>query len=154
MNSFEDVESKTFIVPLSVDRVESSACPQRTSSPGGASASAPRRLRRKPTAARRVSAKKPPEAERRCTWQQWQQPSAASRLRSSCSPKAPRWTPRTTTAGCLNPGRRQTSSLADLGTSEGFSGIETYAFSGIVWQSCEFSAPKNAGSDDHNVICQ
>ena len=26
--------------------------------------------------------------------------------------------------------------------------------SGNVWQSCEFSAPKNTGIDDHNVTCQ
>ena len=72
------------------------------------------------------SPEKPPEAWRRCTTR----PSpAASRLRSCCSPKALRWMPRTTRArASIRGSRRQTSSLADSGTSEGFSGIETSAF--------------------------
>ena len=100
--------------------------------------------------------RKAPEAKRRCTRRR---PMATSRLRSCCWAKAPRWTPRTPAAGASNPGSTgaRHRGLADLGTSEGFSGIETYAFSRNVWQSCEFSTPKNAkhvGNNDHNVICQ
>ena len=51
--------------------------------------------RRKPTAARRLSGKKAPEVGRRSTWRR---ATATSRLRSFCSRKAPRWTPRTTAA--------------------------------------------------------
>ena len=79
-----------------------SAFPQLPLSSHGASASAPS-YRRKPTAARRVSGKKPPEVRRRCTIRR---PSARSRLRSFCSWKAPRWPPRTTTARGLKSGKQ------------------------------------------------
>ena len=77
--------------------------PPLPSSSHGASASAPRRLRRKPTAAPTAFQEKAPEATRRCTLRR---PSARSQLRSCCSPKAPRWTPRGTMARASNPGSR------------------------------------------------
>ena len=76
----------------------------------GASASAPRRLPRKPTAARGLSGEKAPEAGRR-----WTRPhsTATSRLQSFCSPKVPRWTPRTTLArASIREGARHRVSLS------------------------------------------
>ena len=57
-------------------------------------------------------AKKPPEVGRRCTGRRT---TATSRLRSCCWAKAPRWTPRKTTAGASKAGRPQTSRSRRLG---------------------------------------
>ena len=88
---FEDVESKIFIVRLSLERVQSSAV--HNFRPHGASASSP-------------------EAKRRCTWRR---SPARSRLQSSCSQKEPRWTPRTTVArGLRAMARNPVSNLGHL----------------------------------------
>ena len=92
LNSFEDVESKAFIVPLSVERELSIpttfvVLPRRL----GLCAVVPPEAHSGQTASR----EKAPEVELRCTRRRG---TATSRLRSCCSPKAPRWTPRTSTA--------------------------------------------------------
>ena len=52
---------------------------------------------------------KPPEVRRRCTWRRT---TATSRLRSFCSPKGPRSTPRTTMAWGLKAGSRARSPVS------------------------------------------
>ena len=101
LNSFENVESKTFIVRLSVERDGAQLC--STSVVSAASAS------------RSTAPGKPPEAKRRCTGRRT---SAASRLRSFCSPKGPRWTPRTTKARGLKAGSRGQKSSLRLGAPQ------------------------------------
>ena len=87
---------------------------------------------------------KAPEASRRCTRRRG---TATSRLRSCCSPKAPRWTPRRTTAGASNAGKQ----APDIEVSptwapqKAFPGYKFLHFSGNVWQnlkrqSCIFRA--------------
>ena len=94
VNSFEDVESKTFIVPLSVEWVIELSIPTTSVVLPGASASVPRRPPEAHSGQMGFGGR-PPEAKRRCTGRRT---TARSRLRSCCSPKALRWTPRTTSA--------------------------------------------------------
>ena len=113
LNSFEDVESKTFIVRLSVERVQSSAA-QNFGHPRGFGLLAV--IRRKPQ--RPTAPGKPPEAKRRSTGLRT---AAKSRLQSFCSQKAPRWTPRGRMAGDSEAGR-EIDSLT-WGTSKSSMGL-------------------------------
>ena len=113
---FEDAESETFIVRLSVEPVELSFV-QLSSSPRL------RPLDRRPLEATVADGPgKAPEAKFRCMGRR---STATSRLQSFCSQKAPRWTPRTTMARGLKGGRRARNpvSLA-WSISEKFFGLE------------------------------
>ena len=101
LNRFEDVGSKTFIVPSSVVSVELS-CPRLPSSSPGNGVFA-----------------QLPEAKRRSTLRpSW----ARSPLRSFCSQKGPRWTPRTIGARGLK--GRARNPISKLGRFGRFSGLE------------------------------
>ena len=133
------LKSKTFIVPLSVElprRIGLCAVvpPEAHSGPDG------------------LPGKKAPEAKRRCTMRHAK---ATAQLRSFCFQKVPRWTPRTSLArASIREAGARHRGLPDLGTSEGFSGIETSAFFSKCLAKLCLSTPKSAGIDDHNVICQ
>ena len=88
---------------------------------------------------RRVSGEKAPEAKRRCTVRR---ATATSRLRSCCSRKAPRWTPRPTVAGASMReagARNRVSNLAHFKIRQECFGFEIPAFSVNVWQSRGFA---------------
>ena len=113
---FEDAESETFIVRLSVEPVELSFV-QLSSSPRL------RPLDRRPLEATVADGPgKAPEAERRCTGRR---STATSRLQSFCSQKAPRWKPRTTMARGLKGGSRARNPVSlTWGTSKSFSHLK------------------------------
>ena len=135
LNRFEEVESKAFIVRSLVEPVELS-CPQLW-----------------PTAPW-----KPPEAKRRCTWRQ---ATGTWRLRSSCCPKRPQWTPRPTMARGLK--ASQAAVPTEGHYASGLWRIEileknTLHFQqmlGKVWLSTsKYPTNANVGINDLNVTCQ
>ena len=99
-----------------------------------------RPLRRRPPEAhigQTAFREKPPEAKRRCTRRN---STAASRLRSFCSRKAPRWTPRRTTAR---------ASIREAGARHRVS--PTWGASKKSWEQMITSGML---MNDHNAICR
>ena len=139
LNSFEDVESETFIVPLSVERVELRIPTTFVVLPG-ASDSAPSSPPEAHSGPDGLPGKKPPWGLTPLHWAARYGHVAAAELLLS---KGAAMDAKT------NNGRGPQSREGarhrvwpTWGSSEGFSGIETSAFSWNVWQSCKFSTPK------------
>ena len=94
--------------------------------------------------------RKRPEATRRCTWR----PTGATlRLRSSCCPKVPRWTPRTSLARGLKSAKHVSEIPSPTwGTSKKFFGLE------ILRKKNQQMFGKNAKhvgiNDDNITTCQ
>ena len=117
LNSFEDVESKTFIVRLSVERVYRAQLPITF-----VVFAAHRPLRRRPPEATAADGPgKAPEASRRSTWRR---ATARSQLQSFCSRKRPRWMPRTITAGASIREACARNSVSNLGHVKCVSGLK------------------------------
>ena len=143
LNSFEDVESKTFIIRLSVERVELS-CPQRSSFPAASATAAdgPReKMRLRLHAAARGGRQRPRRGGRVF---------AEQRRRGGRQEQRP---------GASEAGPRNRGSTV-WGISEGFPSLEIlrkmFEFSANVWERCDFPAPKSLESMitiQHVYIC-